>query len=642
MCGILGKINFKKENNWDGKRFLYSLNLMEHRGPDDYGIFKKNEFIFGHRRLSIIDLKKSGHQPMLSNDKSVVIVFNGEIYNYLEIKKDLKQKKYKFSSKSDTEVILNAYLCYGIKCLDKFIGMFSIAIFDTRKKKSYIIRDRLGIKPLYYLYKNESLTFSSEVKSILSINNLKKKLNINAVSSYLSFRYPILDDTFFEGINSIPPAHYIEFSKYKFKIKCYWDAKSKINLQKNDKGERFYINEIKKLLNSSVKYRMISDVPFGSYLSGGVDSSVITGIMDYHSKDPVKTYTIGFKENKFNEFKYSDAVANRFSTDHKKILLSQKNYIKELEKLIEIKDAPLSVPNEVPLYLMSKELKKDITVVLSGEGADEIFFGYGRIFRSTYDYERYKYPSCHFKNSIDIEKFQKKILNKYKKKDLTNELNHFLCNYEYTSHDDKNNLLSKKINIKKIDKKLKKKFIGIFKSLKNFSYENKIMYIFTKIHLPGLLLRLDNSTMAASVEGRVPFVDHRLVELAFSIPTKYKLKWKSKNDKIIANKFLSEEISEKYDIPKYILKKSYEDLLPNKILYRKKIGFPVPLSKWSNNLYKKELEKNLLSSKAKKRGIYNEKYLKELFKDLSIITTKQSIQLWMLLNLELFCQKNFD
>jgi len=638
VCGILGQITFKNKKI-DKNIFKQALDLQQHRGPDDSGLYHKNNFMFGHKRLSIIDLNSHAKQPMISNCGNYILIFNGEIYNYLELKKDLQAKGYKFTTSSDTEVLLKSYIEYGIKCIDKFIGMFSFAIYDDIKNEFYIVRDRLGIKPLYYYQDKEQLIFSSEIKSILKLTDKKQPLNLEAISSYMSFRYPILNDTFFKDIYSLSPAHYIKIKDLKVDIKEYWNLKEKFNEQKFDKGEEYYKTKLKELLEDSVKLRMRSDVPFGAFLSGGVDSSIITALMAKNSKEKIKTFTIGFQEEGYNEFKYAKLVSKKYKTEHKEIILSGKNYIETMQKLIKFKDAPLSVPNEVPLYLMSKELKKYITVVLSGEGADEIFGGYGRIFRSPYDFDRIKNIDKLDLTEEEKEELSKNFIEKYGVKFFDKEIEHFINIYNYTSFEEKKELLHNSINLDEIEKKLIERFLKYFHEIKDDSYYNKIMYVFEKIHLVGLLHRVDTTTMATSVEARIPFVDHRLVEFAFTIPIKYKLKWIEEEPKTL----MSDKISEVYDTPKYILKKSFEDLLPKEVLYRKKMGFPVPLNNWFGGEFNNYAKNILLSNQAKKRKIYNIENIKKWLDSERLNNDHNfAMKIWMLINLELFIQKYID
>ena len=644
MCGILGQISFYQKKDFDMNAFSKSLNMQEHRGPDDSDIHREDNFIFGHRRLSIIDLNTHAKQPMISNCMNYILVFNGEIYNYLDLKKDLIQKGYTFDTSSDTEVLLNSYIEYGIDCVQSFIGMFAFSIYDKKKDIYYIVRDRLRVKPLYYSKTTDDLVFSSEIKSILSLDKKIRNLDHKAVSSYLSFRYPILNNTFFEGINSLEPGHYIKISKEKFEIIEYWNMAHKFREQKNDKGELYYKEELQRILESAVNYRMISDVPIGAFLSGGVDSSIITALMAKNSNNnPIKTFTIGFKEDGFNEFEYADIIAEKYNTNHMEIILSGENYIETMETLINYKDAPLSVPNEVPLYLMSKELKKYITVVLSGEGADEIFGGYGRIFRSPYDFERMKEIDTLKIPDKDKKELSKNFLKKYLVDSFDNEIDHFMSIYSYTIFKDKKDLLSDSMDLDSIEEELISKLLSYFDELEDDSYYNKLMYTFEKVHIVGLLHRVDTTTMAASVEARVPFVDHRLVEFAFTIPMKYKLKWLNEEAKAESDILMSDKISEVYDIPKYILKKSYEGIIPDEVLYRKKMGFPVPLNNWFGGHFNKYAKEILLSDEAKERGIYNIDNIEKWLKNNKLSTNHSfAMKIWMLINLELFNKQYFN
>lgn len=643
MCGILGQISLKGSLDFDPHLFKKSLDLQSHRGPDASDFYQDERVILGHRRLSIIDLNSHATQPMISDCGSYILVFNGEIYNFEEIKKYLIEAGYIFHTNSDTEVLLNSYIEYGIDCIHKLIGMFAFAIEDKVNDVTYIVRDRLGVKPLYYYANDETIIFSSEVKSIVSLGNIRKELNLNAVSSYFSFRYPILNDTFFEGVSSLAPAHYLKIDPSGLEQVEYWRLSDKVQEQSVDKGEEFYIAKLREILESAVKYRMISDVPIGAFLSGGVDSSVITALMSMASKDPVRTFTIGFEEDGYNEFEFANLIVEKYQTNHTEITLSGGNYLETMEQLIDYKDAPLSVPNEVPLYLMSKELKKYITVVLSGEGADEIFGGYGRIFRSPYDLERIKNI-----NQLGLSEEEKRelvegFIRKYGVDQFEDEIDHFMNIYSYTSLETKRYLLSNSIDLQRIEDLFVNKFLTYFDELEGESYYNKMMYTFEKIHLVGLLHRVDMTTMAASVEGRVPFVDHRLVEFAFTIPLKYKLKWIGEDSLEKAKATISDAISEVYDTPKYILKKAYEGVVPNDVLYRKKMGFPVPLNDWFGGDFNKYARKLLLSERAKKRNLYRIGNIEDLLdSDRLKEDHGLAMKIWMLVNIEIFIKKNFD
>lgn len=610
---------------------------IQHRGPEDEGIYINQTIALGHRRLKIIDLTKKGHQPMFDYKKEIFIVFNGEIYNFQEIKKELIKKGYKFNSESDTEVIIYAYKEYGIKCINKFNGMFALAIYDKRINSFYLVRDRLGIKPLFYTLFDEKIIFSSEIKSILKYPKFKKELNLTGVSSYLSYRYVLGEETFFKNIYHILPAHYLEVKNNKLRKVEYWDIP--LNANKKDLGKVYYMKKIRELLNDSVRLRMISDVPIGAYLSGGLDSSIIVALMSKLTNEHVKTYSIAFKQKEYDELKYAKMVADKYKTDHKEIIIDAKKYLKTMKKLICYKDAPLSVPNEISIYLMSKELKKDITVVLSGEGSDEIFSGYGRLFRSPFDYYRLN----NMPNVIRKLMF-KSLDKKYNGEKFSAEIDHFLYQYNYFPLEEKNNLFTKEMkDINKGDYKWVDIFKKYFKKAEDLNYYDKISYVFEKIHLVGLLEKLDNPTMAVAVEARVPFVDYRLVEFMFKVPYRYKLKWKSPLSAIKSIFKNADQISENMDITKYILRESFKKDLPLKVLNRKKKGFPVPLDTWFKGKFIDYTKNQLLNENAKIQKIFDQKKLRNWIEN-NISKDNDSDfgqKLWMILNLEFWLQEYF-
>lgn len=645
MCGILGEIQLGRDacRFASREKFIEALHLQAHRGPDDWDAKFAERYSFGHRRLSIIDLNAHAKQPMQTEDGQLTIVFNGEIYNYRELAQDLCTKGFSFRTQGDTEVLLNGIRHYGISFIEKCIGMFAFALYDERQDTFYLVRDRLGIKPLYYRIADGKLSFASEIKSILGLSEDSPRLNLEAISSYLSFRHPIGEESYFQGVLSLKSGHYLQISGGEPRLREYWNPVDAFAEQEHDKGEEYYLEQLDTLFRSAVKYRMIADVPIGAYLSGGVDSSLVVACMAQEAGPSVKTFTVGFPEEGYNEFDYAKQVADLYRTDHREILLSGDDYMGTMEKLIGYKDGPLSVPNEVPLYEMSRELKKYITVVLSGEGADEIFCGYGRIFRSCYDYQRMKSIGNGELSVPQQQEFMKNFVAKYRKEGFDSELDHFLDIYSYTGFQEKSLLMSDQIPWETLENKLKSRFSYWFDQLRDNSYENKMMYAFERVHLLGLLQRVDMTTMATAVEARVPFVDHRLVEFAFTVPLKYKLRWNSPADFAKGQTLMSDRISELHDTPKYLLKKVAEKYLPKEVIYRKKMGFPVPLNNWFGGKFNDYARDLLLSGKAKNRGLYNQKNIEgwldddRLSKDHSF-----AMKVWMLVNIELFQQKYFD
>lgn len=594
MCGINGIITLNSKSLDLANRIQKMNSSIIHRGPDAGGIFTDENFALGHRRLSIIDTRKLSNQPMHSNNNEWHIVFNGEIYNFNEIKSKLD---YNFKTNSDTEVILAAIEIKGVEWfINESNGMFAIAIYNSRNKFVYLIRDRLGIKPLFYYYDEKNFIFSSEIKGILNSGLVDAEFNELAVDEYLANRYVRSPFTFFKNIYQVNPAEYISIDRNLNKhITKYWSLPKKFNNSKKY-NEKQILESFEKKLIKSIKYRMISDVPLGTYLSGGVDSSIITAITAIETKNKLNTYTIGFDE--LNEFCFSNLIAKKYDTTHHEIKLNKNEYLANWNRLIEYKDAPLGVPNEIPLAIMSKKLKEKITVVLSGEGADELLGGYGRIFRSPFDYQN-------LKESVSFYKY-------------------FINKYEYVSRKMRDNLINTSIEYRhNFDSIIKDQFV-------KKSNEENVFKFFHNFHVKGLLQRVDMTTMQTSVEARVPFLDHELIEFSYnSIPYELKLKWKSEKSKKLAKFQSSDKYSEKLDIPKYILRKLSHKYLPKEIIERKKVGFPVPLTNWFGNL--EDLARgHLAKSSWLKEGVVN---------DLIKTSRTESLAgqiLWMFINIELF------
>ena len=633
MCGIAGIINSSKDPECLISIGENMVNQLQHRGPDGNGIKilkskKSGNLLLVHTRLSIIDLSDRASQPMSSNDKSVWITFNGEIYNYQEIREDLVAKGFVFTTDSDTEVIINAYKEWGIECFQRFIGMWALALWDQDKDRLILSRDRLGIKPLYYSFEGRSLLFGSEPKVIVDQIPATRKLNLKALSDYLSYRYVLDGSSFFSGIEAVSAGTNIIFENGNIIKEKFWDlpvVSDKENIEEANAREN-----LEDLMYSSVKYRMISDVPVGSFLSGGLDSSILVALMSEIHTDPIKTFTIGFNDDGYNEFDYARLVSDHCKTDHKEILLDASAYLESLKSMIMIKDSPLAVPNEIALHELSKVLKKDITVVLSGEGADELFGGYGRIFRSAYDFQRVMESG---EDGISKE-LEKNLLEKYTHLNFKSEIDHFLSQYSYIDFNEKSNLLVEDMNKQLgLDPHNRNYFLNFWDQLDGLDLHEKYMWIFQRVHLEGLLGRLDSATMSASVEGRVPFVDHRLIEEINALPLKYKMRWLDKDSKQEAFSLNSNQISENNDITKYILRTQFEGRLPKGISERKKIGFPVPLTNWLSGPLRDYASDRLLDTKAKTKPIFNQITIKSIIENAEK-DPKAGLKIWMLTNVE--------
>lgn len=601
MCGINGIFSSRTISSID-KRIEKMNNSIAHRGPDNnsYKILS-NKIALGHRRLSIIDTNSRANQPMTSNTGKWTIVFNGEIYNYLELKKNLN---YNFKTTSDTEVILAYVEQYGIsEFLKKSNGMFAIALIDNFDNRFFLARDRLGIKPLFYYYDKEKIIFSSEVKGILGSGLVEADFNESAIDEYLGYRYVREPYTFFNNIRQLESGTFISINKnLGIKKNKFWDLPKEFNKEQNY-NESELLNQFDIKVTDAINRRLISDVPLGTYLSGGLDSSLISAITSLNTTSRVNTYTIGFPE--LNEFRYARKVADKYNTIHHEIKIDTNDYFDTMNEVIGYKDAPLGVPNEIPLALMSKILKEKITVVLSGEGADELMGGYGRIYRSPFDYG----------NHIDKNK---------------SFYEYFTELYEYVPRDIRDKYLAVNTKLRdEFDIKLKAEF-------SKKSNEENVFKFFHKYHIKGLLNRVDITTMLTSVEARVPFLDHELVEFSYkNIPYDLKLRWKSDELKKSSKKLTSNEYSEINDIPKYLLRKMGYNYLQEEIIERKKVGFPVPLNDWMQALEKQanEILKDAYWLKKEK--------IEELIKE-SKENSRAGQIIWMFINVEIFRKNYFE
>ena len=601
MCGITGILSKNKIDKLE-LRITNMLSCMKYRGPNnsDYKAINSN-IALGHVRLSIIDLDDKSNQPMISNDNNLIIVFNGEIFNFKEIKKKLN---YEFKTNGDTEVILASIQEKGLNWfLKNANGMFAFALYNKKEEKMYLVRDRFSIKPLFYYIDKNNLIFGSEIKCILNSGLVDAIFNEKAIDEYLGNRMVREPFTFFKNIYQVKGGEYLTIDKnLKIYSKKYYELPRQ-NFE-TEYNEEEIIKHTTMEVENAVKRWTISDVKIGAYLSGGVDSSLMSAIMASNKKirEKLHTYTIGFENN--NEFEYSKIVADKYNIDHKNIIINYDQYIKQWNKLIEYNDAPLAVPNEIPLAIMTTELSKDITVVISGEGADELFGGYGKIYRLPFDYKHHN-SNLSFYDS-------------------------FIKEYEYVPRNIRDKYLNTNVNYRGyFDKKIRKEF-------KKYSNEENVFRFFQTYHIKGLLKRVDMTTMQASVEARPPFLDHKLIEYVNTkVPYNLKIKWLNSQAKIAAQSMLSKEYSENLDTPKYILKKVAEKYLPKEIIYRKKVGFPVPLTEWLSNI------SDIAHKTLKNAEWFEYSKIEELLNEVKT-NSKSGQILWMFINIEKFRKIYFE
>ncbi len=628
MCGITGFA-------WKDKHMIEEMcEVIAHRGPDDAGTYVDEFVSLGHVRLAIIDLSEKAHQPMkyVKKDREIWIVYNGEIYNFEEIREELVERGYTFASKSDTEVILASYMEWGAECVNRFNGMWAFAIYDKSEGILFLSRDRFGIKPLYYYYDGKNLIFSSEIKAILK-HDISIEINENKISQYLMFRGVVGEDTLFKNVKKLLPAHNMvyDLKSKSIKIWRYWILKQNLAYEKLSFEEA--LKKLDSLLNKSVKRRLISDVKVGAILSGGLDSSVVTAYMRELS-NKVITFTVRFANSKFDEGEYAKKVANFLNAEHYEITLDFEDFINGMEEYAKIKDEPIGVPNEIALYLLSKHIRKEeVYVVLSGEGADEIFYGYNRIFRGPFDIERMRIFMKDRNPELALKTHLPELYKRYKGQVITNLLDMIKFRYPYWPPETLGEISQ--------DKSWLSEFETVLSEISYDDY-HMLSYFFLRIHLPVLLSRVDNSTMGNAVESRVPFLDHELVEFVFSLPNHFKSPWRSWEDYMEAQKKTSDSIAEVHDIPKHILKKVAEEKLPQKIINRKKVGFPIPFLEWKDKLmrYAKDL---LLSDNSMILNYISKEEIGELMQKIKEEYDNYVVQrLWMLMSLELWLRKWSD
>lgn len=597
MCGICGILNFDKTHKVDEELIRKMTHKMIHRGPDGEGFYFDNNFGFGHRRLSIIDID-GGKQPMSNEDETVWIVQNGEIYNYLELAALLRKKDHKLKTHSDTEVIIHLYEEYGVDCVKHLNGMFSFVIWDSKRKKIFAARDRIGIKPFYYFLNSQKFIFASEIKAILCDDTIARIPNKAAIAQYLSRMYTIDDSTFFKSINKLMPGHYLVLENGNTSIKQYWDVE--FGEQFNDNEENI-ISSLRELLEDSVRIHLRSDVPVGAHLSGGLDSSSIVALALSNSDKQLKTFSGAFEvEGNFDERRYIKLIKDKYRTDHYEVLPTAQQYAQMLPKMIWFMDEPSIGSAVLCHYFLSDLVSKHVKVVLGGQGGDEIFGGY------------YRYIAGYMKD------FAKKIIQR--QLDMTDVVKTLRNITRYFRVVGINNSLSKA--------KRRKGLLSITNPefFKDVAIENAVMkpegslndmlYWDMKYYLPGLLQIEDRTSMAVSIESRIPLLDYRLVEFMAKVPSHIKMK----------NLIL-----------KHMEREAMRDILPKEIVDREdKMGFYAPIYVWFRRDLKQYVENIIFSNSFKERSIFDMQKVRDRYKSYIEGGPDFSEQLWMLINVELW------
>ncbi|PJB05894.1 asparagine synthase (glutamine-hydrolyzing) [bacterium (Candidatus Howlettbacteria) CG_4_9_14_3_um_filter_37_10] len=627
MCGIAGKAYFNNKEVL--VRDIEAMNeKITHRGPDDSGVYiSKNKRVgMGHRRLSVIDLSPLGHQPMNYLNR-YWISYNGEIYNFQILREKLKKDGYQFKSKTDTEVILALYDKYGKKCLDHLRGMFAFVIFDEKENTIFAARDRVGKKPFKYYLDENVFIFASELKSILTQKEYIKEPDWTAIHHYLTLQYCPAPLTGFKGIKKLEPGHYLFLNLNGKKIikEQYWklDYSKKMKLTEDE-----WSRKINGKLEESVKLRMVSDVPLGAFLSGGIDSSAIVGIMSKFSKTPIKTFSIGFEEKKYNELKYARKIADLFKTDHTEFIVKP-NALEDLRMLAKQYEEPFADSSALPTCYLSKLTKEHVTVALNGDRGDENFAGYSR-------YSAFKLSLLYAKlgliNKAMVLPATKMLANntnnpffarahRFSKSASDDYRSRYLEYIAYFNNEDKESLYTdnfkNQVWPEDTYKIIAEKFNGA--NIKNKI--DQVLYTDFVSYLPDdLLAKIDIASMAVSLECRSPLLDHKFLELTAKVPPELKLSG-------LTNK-------------KYIFKKALENFIPNEILYRPKMGFGVPINTWFRNDLESFTKQTLLSKKATSRSLFKKKEISRLLSEHARGMDHQ-YRIWALLMLELWLEEYF-
>jgi asparagine synthase (glutamine-hydrolysing) len=597
MCGINGIAFSKSSGRAVNQGVVRKMrDVLEHRGPDDFGEFFDESVALGHRRLSIVDVAH-GHQPMFNEDESCVIVYNGEVYNHADYRAELEAKGYKYKTACDTEAILHLYEEYGEDCVNKLRGMFAFAVWNRREKSLFIARDRLGVKPLYYVHDSDgNLFFGSEIKSLLAANAVKPELNYNALPDQLANHGTSKDETLFKDVKRLLPGHTLTWQDGQITIKKYWDFS--FEPKHEPRSDEDFIEEWRELFRESVKLRLMADVPLGMFLSGGIDSSAICAVMAEMVDEPIKTFSVGFKELEANEFRYARLVSEAFGTEHHEITITPKQFFDELPKLIWHEDEPLGFSASVPLYFVSRLAQKHVKVVLTGEGSDEILGGYGRYYKTLQllNYGR-KYESVTpaflrevVKNNIGKLPMSAKLKRTFLTRTADIE-NLYFDNFSIFSKSMQSSLLTVSTKALIADQNPYRELGEWLDHTDAIDLIDKLLYTDSKTYLNELLMKQDQMSMAASIESRVPFLDHKLIEFTAKLPKRFKIRGHE---------------------TKWILRAAMKGILPNEILNREKMGFPVPLGKWFRTEFRHIIDEFLLSERSMERGIFNPDFVRNL------------------------------
>jgi asparagine synthase (glutamine-hydrolysing) len=624
MCGICGEIRF------DGERIAASslvamTGSLRHRGPDDEGTFLEENAALGHNRLSIIDLSPAGHQPMFDASGRLVIVFNGEIYNYRELRNDFLREGVQFQSHSDTEVILYLYRKYGLDCPKYLRGMFAFAIWDREKKQLFAARDRIGIKPFYYYRDGRRFAFASEIKAILSLKDLDLKLSFPALATYLTYGHSFAPQTIFQKIQKLPPGHWMIVNGQEVTQQRYWNISAPVSHPNGDFSR--HTAELLDLLRDAVRCHLIADVPVGIFLSGGIDSSLIAALAAEQSSSRVQTFSVGFDVGGYySELAEARAVASALGSDHHELVVKSFDVLALLEKLVWHYDEPFADAACMPTYLISEFARRSVKVILSGEGGDEIFGGYRRYITQLLSTHYLRLAWLFRKNgalrrAIESRKGFRRVKKVLESLDYPNPCERYAHWLTVFTPDLRDELFAGALQEFGRAYDAAEIYRARFDEVEADAV-NRMLYVDMKTWLPDTYLeKVDKATMAASLEARVPLLDHHVVEYAFSLPGAYKISRFKK---------------------KRILRAAAAGLVPERIMTKPKHGFAVPLDEWFRGPLAAYAREVLLDGRLESRGYFRRAAIERLLKLHQQRASDYGIHIWQLLSFELWCRCYLD
>jgi len=622
MCGICGIVDFRS-SRIESDTLRQMTETLKHRGPDDSGIEIFGPAGLGHTRLSIIDLTSAAHQPMLSDNRQVALVYNGEVYNFPKIRETLRQKGIKFRSNSDTEVVLKAYIEWGVDAFKMFNGMFAIAIWDVRTQTLYLVRDRCGIKPLYYTMFEEGIIFGSEIKAILASGQAKRAVNWQGLHEYLYYGYGLGSHTLFESISKLQPGHYLTFNRQGCVKKAYWSID---DIKPVSDSVETATEKVRSLLEKAVEYHLISDVPVGVFLSGGIDSSSITAFASKHYKGKLKTYSVDFDYEKgTSELPIAAMVAKKFGTDHHELHLKAENIPAVIERLVQAHDEPFGDAADIPLYLLCESLKGSVKVILQGDGGDEVFGGYVRYNIMAYEslwrtISRLALRPLNLLGSSGNLFILKRLAQRLTQKDPAMEKALFVTTETFDNPPTR--LLSSNARDQVKNFNPFQQYYEICSRIRHLDHAQQMIYTDFQIHLPDCYLeKVDKATMAHGIEIRVPFLDANLTHYALGLPSAMKVKFRQ---------------------TKWLLRRALRGIVPDAVLDRKKCGFGVPFSYWLRKPLANYMKEVLLDSANLKWGLFDRNALEKCIQQHTSGDRDNGPLLYRVLNLALWRQFYFE